>query len=119
MENNSSVSLMRIFVSSTDKDGHQPLYESIVFKAREFGLAGATVTRGILGFGASSVIHSYKFWEVTEKIPVIVEVIDNEEKVDAFYQTVAPMLESMRFGCMVTRQKIDILLNQAGSKKQH
>jgi uncharacterized protein len=59
------------------------MYESIVFKAKEAGLAGATVIKGIFGYGASSVIHSYKFWEISEKLPVVVEIVDTEEKVMA------------------------------------
>ncbi|MBZ4675919.1 MAG: hypothetical protein JG782_538 [Anaerophaga sp.] len=109
-------SMLRIYISSTDKDGHQPLFESIVFKAREAGISGATAIRGALGFGASSVIHSYKFWEVAEKVPMVVEIIDSDDKIDAFYENISPMLEDMRYGCLVIRERVDILLNKKGKK---
>lgn len=117
MENNSEALSLRIFISSTDKYDGKILHETIVFKAKESGLAGATVTKGILGFGASSVIHSYKFWEVTEKLPVIVEIIDKKEKVLEFYESIKPILESMRYGCLVATEKVDIMLYKTGKEK--
>jgi hypothetical protein len=118
MESATKSSILRIYISSTDKDGHQPLSESIVFKAREAGIAGATVIKGVLGFGASSVIHSYKFWEVTEKVPMVVEIIDSDDKIDAFYERIRPLLEEMRYGCMVIRENADVLLVKSGKKKK-
>ena len=117
MENNSQAALLRIFISSTDKMEHTSLYEAIVLKAKKQGLAGATVTRGMLGYGASSVIHSAKFWEVTEKIPAVVEIIDEEEKVKAFYESIRSHLEKMRYGCLVTIEKVDVLLYKSGNKR--
>ncbi len=93
------------------------LYEHIVFKAKEADLAGATVLKGMLGFGASSVIHSYKFWEVTEKIPTLIQIVDEEKKIKDFFETIRPTLESMRNGCLVTTQKIDVLLYKSGKNK--
>jgi PII-like signaling protein len=118
MEKNRKVSVLRIYISSTDKDGHQPLYESLVFKARKQGLAGATAIKGALGFGASSVIHSYKFWEVTEKVPMIVEVIDNDERISAFYESIRSLLEEMPYGCLVIREKVDVWLKKSGKSKK-
>ncbi|MDD4109482.1 MAG: DUF190 domain-containing protein [Prolixibacteraceae bacterium] len=114
MQTNSS--LLRIFISSTDRDKQQLLYESLVLKAKSAGLKGATVLKGILGFGASSVIHSYRFWEVTEKLPVVIEIIDDNEKINAFYESITPLLESMRYGCLVTRERVDVLLYKKGEK---
>jgi len=108
--------MLRIFISSTDRDRQQLLYESLVLKAKEAGLKGATVLKGVLGYGASSVIHSYRFWEVTEKLPVVVEIVDDDEKVNAFYESVSPLLESMRYGCLITKEAVDILLYKKGSK---
>jgi hypothetical protein len=116
MEKNSKALLLRIFISSTDKTGQEILYEDIVFKAKKAGLAGATVLKGMLGFGASSVIHSYKFWEVTEKIPTLIQIVDEEEKVMNFYETIRPTLESMKYGCLVTTQYVNVLLYKAGEK---
>ncbi|WP_291857076.1 DUF190 domain-containing protein [Marinilabilia sp.] len=114
MEKNRKVSVLRIYISSTDKEGHQPLYESIVFKAREAGLAGATVTKGVLGFGTSSVINSYKFWEVMEKVPVVVEIIDEYKRIEGFYASISSMLEDMPYGCLVTCDTTNLLLKKSG-----
>ena len=110
--------LLRVFISSTDKLDKDTLYESIVFKAKEAGLAGATVYKGAMGYGASSVIHSYKFWEVAEKLPVVVEIIDEEEKVMAFYDAIRKDLEAIRYGCLVTMEDVTVLLNKAGQKRE-
>jgi PII-like signaling protein len=116
MEKQSGAALLRIFVSSTDKYEHQLLHEYIVFKAKERGLAGATVLKGMLGFGASSVIHSYKFWEMGEKVPVVIELVDEESKVRAFGDFLLPLLESLRYGCLVTMQPVEVLLYKTGGK---
>lgn len=116
MKNNTKNLLMRIFISSTDKRKDGLLYEQIVFKAKNFGLAGATVLKGILGYGASSVIHSYKFWEVTEKLPTIIEIVDEKKKVLDFYETIRQDLEAMSYGCLVTTEKINVLMYKSGKK---
>jgi len=116
MENNSSALVMRIFVSSTDKHKDGLIYEYIVLKAKEYGLAGATVFKGILGYGASSVIHSYKFWEVSEKLPVAIEIIDEEKKILSFYDTIKPVLETIRYGCLVTIEKTNVMMYKSGIK---
>ena len=110
-------SILRIYISSTDKNGSVPLSEFLVFEAKKEGIAGATVIRGILGYGASSVIHSYKFWEVSDKLPEVVELIDDESKINAFYEKILPHLQEMKYGCLVTRSQTDILLNKPGKKR--
>ena len=117
MENNARNALLRIFVSSTDQIRQDPVSESIVFAAKKEGIAGATVFRGILGYGASSVIHSYKFWEITDKLPVVIELIDEEAKIRSFYETIKPQLDAMRYGCLVTIENIEVLLFKSGKKK--
>ncbi len=117
MKNNSSATILRIYLSSTDKIQNEILYESIVFKAKDAGLAGATVIKGIFGYGASSVIHSYKFWEISEKLPVVVEIADTEENVLKFYDSIRPTLESMRYGCLVVAEKVNVLLDKPGAKR--
>jgi len=107
---------LRIFISSTDKHKDGLLYEHIVIKAKEYGLAGSTVFKGILWYGASSIIHSYKFWEVTEKLPTVIEIIDDERNILSFYETIKPVLESMRFGCLVATEKTKILMYKTGKK---
>lgn len=117
MKSNTTAILLRIFISSTDKAESEVLYEDIVFKAKKAGLAGATVLKGMLGYGASSIIHSYKFWEVTEKIPTLIQIVDEEEKIMTFFETIRPILESMRHGCLVTTQEVNVLLYKSGQKK--
>jgi uncharacterized protein len=117
MKNQSSATILRIYLSSTDKERTEILYESIVFKAKDSGLAGTTVIKGIFGYGASSVIHSYKFWEISEKLPVVVEIVDTEEKVLAFYETIRPTLESMRYGCLVVTERVNVLLDKPGKRR--
>lgn len=75
-----SHSVLKIYASSTDRLGSGLLYETVVYRAREAGISGATVYRGVMGYGLSSHIHTSKFWELTEKLPVVVELIDTEEK---------------------------------------
>jgi uncharacterized protein len=119
MQNHSQATLLRIFISSTDKIKDEILYESIVLQAKAFGLAGATVTKGVLGYGASSVIHSYKFWELSDKLPIIIEITDESEKINSFYETIRPHLEEMRNGCLVTLSTAEVLLYKSGKKKQY
>ena len=117
MKNNTANALLRIFVSSTDHNNQDLLCSSIVFAAKKEGISGATVLKGILGYGASSVIHSYKFWEVSDKLPVVIELIDEEEKIRHFYETIRPHLESMRYGCLVTIQNVEVMLFKSGKSR--
>ena len=114
MKINSPAGLLRIFVSSTDRNKQDLLSESIVLAAKNEGISGATVLKGILGYGASSVIHSYKFWEITDKLPIVIEIIDNEDKIRNFYEKIRPQLESMRYGCLVTFEKTEVLMFKSG-----
>lgn len=109
--------IMRVFVSSTDKYEQKPLYEFIVLEARKQGLAGATVLKGIMGFGSTSTISTSKFWEISEKIPVIVEIIDKAEKVDLFYEMIKPFFLELKKGIMVTLDKTNIVYCRTGEKK--
>ena len=85
MENNTQAGILRIYISSTDQFRQTPLYEFSVLLAKKEKIAGATVLKGMLGYGASSVIHSYKFWEVSDKVPTVIELIDEENKLLSFY----------------------------------
>lgn len=117
MENNTHAGILRIYISSTDSTDHSPLYEDITFKAKKEGMAGVTVLKGLLGFGASSVIHSNKFWELSEKVPTVIELVDDENKLMAFYKLIRFELESMKYGCLVTFDKTQVLLYKSGQKK--
>ncbi|HPD95628.1 MAG: DUF190 domain-containing protein [Bacteroidales bacterium] len=107
---------LRIYISSTDKLKNSLLYETLVYQAKRYGLAGATVTKGIMGYGVSSVVHSYKFWEISEKVPVVVEVLDEEPLIEKFYHIILPYLKNMRYGCLVTVDKVDVWLSKPGEK---
>ncbi|HNX83523.1 MAG: DUF190 domain-containing protein [Bacteroidales bacterium] len=110
-------SVLKVFASSTDRLGSQLLYEAVVLRAREAGISGATVYRGMMGYGLSSHIHSSKFWELTEKLPVVVELIDTEEKLRTFYEVIAPELESLPKGCLVTISPVEVILHKSGEKQ--
>ena len=97
--------LLRIFVGERDRHGHDPLYEAIVVKAREQGLSGATALRGVLGFGASSVLHTAKLLELSDDLPMVVEIVDTEEKVRGFL----PVLDGMMSSGLVTLEKVQVL----------
>lgn len=97
--------LLRIFIGENDRHGRIPLYEAIVLKAREVHLAGATVLRGAIGFGHSSRIHTTKILGLSEDLPVIIEIVDVEDKIQAFVEQLNGMLGS----ALVTLEKVQIL----------
>ena len=97
--------LLRIFVGENDKSGNLPVYEAIVLKAREMGLAGATVLRGHVGFGASSHIHTTKILRLAQDLPVIIEIVDAPDKIEKFL----PALNGMMSSGLVTMEKVQVL----------
>jgi uncharacterized protein len=101
--------LLRIFVGESDRHGHHPLYESIVLKAREQGLAGATVLRGVMGFGKHSILHTTKILRLSEDLPMIVEIVDSQEKIDKFL----PTLDEMISDGLVTLERVKVLQYKA------
>jgi Uncharacterized conserved protein len=117
MEIKGEAKLLRIFISNTDKFKHNLLYEMVVFAAKRYGLAGATVLKGVMGYGSSSVVRSVKFWEITEKLPVVIEIVDESEKIDMFVDKILPWFDKLRYGCMITVEKANIVLYKQGSKK--
>jgi uncharacterized protein len=117
METGENVKVLRVYTSSTDKLKHTPLYEMLVYAARRNGLAGATVHKGVMGYGGSSVVHSAKFWETNDKLPVVVEIIDESPKIEAFFEVIKPYLESVRYGCLVTIEDANVVFYKTGIKK--
>jgi PII-like signaling protein len=111
---NTEYSKLRIKASSTDSIGSKLLYQYITELARDSGISGATVYRGIMGYGASSTISSSRFWELTEKLPVVIELIDKTEMLEAFYEGIKQDLYDMPKGCLVTIEPIQILLQKKG-----
>ncbi len=102
--------LLRIFLGEMDKFEHRPLYEVIVLKAREAGLAGATVLRGVEGFGAvSRVIHTAKILRLSEDLPIVIEIVDTEDKLRNFLPAVDELFEKTGCGGMVTIEKAEIV----------
>jgi len=97
--------LLRIFIGEDDRDGGHPLYESIVLKAREMHLAGATVLRGGMGFGHSSRLHTTKILRLSEDLPIVIEIVDSEEKINAFL----PIIETVMASGLVTLEKVQVL----------
>ena len=97
--------LLRIFVGEDDRYGHQPLYQAIVLKARETHLAGATVLRGPMGYGHSSRLHTAKILRLSEDLPVVVEIIDSEEQINAFL----PVLDAMMTSGLITLERVAVL----------
>jgi PII-like signaling protein len=97
--------LLRIFLGESDKWHSKPLYEAIVLKARELHLAGATVLRGPMGFGHSSRLHTAKILRLSEDLPLLIEIVDAEEKINAFL----PELDAMIGSGLVTLEKVKVL----------
>lgn len=97
--------LLTIFIGESDKAGRRPLYEAIVLKAREAGLAGATVLRGVMGYGKNSVLHTAKILRLSGDLPMIIEIVDSLEKVEAFL----PTLDGMITDGLVTLEKIRVI----------
>jgi PII-like signaling protein len=102
--------LLRIFLGETDRYEHKPLYELLVLKARELGLAGATVLRGVQGFGADSrVIHTAKVLRLSEDLPIVVEIVDSEEKIRSFLPVVDDLFAKVGCGSMVTIERAEVI----------
>lgn len=112
--NRSEHSILKIHASTTDRLGSKLLYQHIVELAREKGITGATVYRGIMGYGSSSKISSSRFWELTEKLPVVIELIDRTERLELFYEEIREELLSMPKGCLVALEPVSILLQKKG-----
>ncbi len=96
--------LLRVFIGEGDQRDHRPLYEQIVLKARELNLAGATVLRGIMGFGANSRIHSAKLLTLSEDLPMVIEIVDTQEKIE----TLLPFIDDTVEEGLVTLEKIKV-----------
>jgi len=97
--------LLRIFIGESERSDHKPLYEAIVLKAREMQLGGATVLRGPMGFGKSSRLHSAKLLRLSEDLPMVIEIVDSQEKIDAFI----PVLDKMMGSGLITVEKVQVL----------
>ena len=104
--------LLRIFIGESDRWHGMPLYEAIVRKAREVGLAGATVLRGLEGFGARSRIHTVKILRLSEDLPIVVEIVDRAQRIEEFL----PLLDEMVTEGMITVEKVHIIAYRHGKQ---
>ncbi len=112
--------VLRIYIGSLDKHGHKPMYESIVLEAKKFGILGATVFRGVLSYGANSVIHSAKIWELSADLPVTIELVDKKEKIEAFVAYLQDIYEGDSFGGLITTYEVEVIAykaHKAGKKR--
>ena len=106
--------LLRIFIGESDRYQHRPLYEAIVLRARELELAGATVLRGPMGFGKSSHLHTAKILRLSMDLPIVIEIVDSEEKINAFL----PALDKMIGGGLVTLERAKVIRYQDQRKSE-
>lgn len=97
--------LLRVYIGETDRSEGKPLYEQIVLKARELGLAGATVVRGVMGFGAASRIHTAKILRLSDDLPVVVEIVDTEEKLEPLLAYLEVVVDEG----LVTTERVSVL----------
>src|SRR5213075_1366484 len=109
MELQGQSKLLRIFVGEVDRIGHQLLYEAILMAAKEKGLAGGTVLKGIMSYGDSSRIHVARLIELSEDLPIVIEIVDHAEKIDAFIPIVNDLFEKCGRGGLITIEKVDVL----------
>jgi uncharacterized protein len=105
--------LLRIFIGESDLYQHRPLYEAIVLKVRELQLAGVTVLRGPMGFGKSSDLHTAKILRLSMDLPIVIEIVDTEEKINAFL----PVLDEMMGGGLVTLERAKVIRYQDQEKR--
>jgi PII-like signaling protein len=97
--------LLRVFIGENDRDNGRPLYESIVLRAREMQIAGATVMRGAMGYGHSSRLHTTKILRLSEDLPLVIEIVDSEDKINAFL----PVLDAIMTSGLVTLEKVQVV----------
>lgn len=105
--------LLRIFIGESDRHGAQPLYTAIVQAARAAGLSGATVFKGIEGFGGHSVVHAARVFDLSNDLPVLIEIIESEEKIRAFL----PSLDAMMQEGLITMETVEMIQYAAGPPK--
>ena len=114
MVNNPDAKLLRIFLGESDKYHQQPLYETIVFEAKKQGLSGATVLRGIMGFGPNSKIHTAKLFDISSDLPIVVEIVDTLEKINEFVKIVEQLFEDSKSGGLITMEKAEVIRYKSG-----
>lgn len=114
METPTKAKILKIYVSSTDRVNKVLLYETIARKAKEFGMQGVTALRARLGYGPSSELRSTRFFELVEKFPIVLELVDVPEKIDGFIDHIKPFIESQPKGCLMASHEINVHLVKKG-----
>lgn len=109
--------LLRIFIGESDLIHHVPVYEKIVTEARIAGLAGATVTKGVMGFGGSSRIHTAKILRLSEDLPIVVEIVDEEKKIENFIPELVKIFEEANSGGLITMERVNIIKYTVADKR--
>lgn len=105
--------LLRIYLGESDRAGHKPLYQAIVERMRERGLAGATVLRGIEGFGAKQHLHTTRILRLSEDLPILIEAVDTEEKIRA----ILPAIDDMIGDGLITLERVEVVTYRAGASR--
>lgn len=108
MENQSQGKKLKIYLGESDKSGGKLLYEVITLKARSMGLSGATVFKAVMGFGAKSHLHTSKILRLSEDLPIIIEIIDNEAKINDFLPQVEEIIDAAKCGVLITLEDVEI-----------
>ncbi len=113
MKEQSAGKLLRIFVGESDRRGHQPLYTAIVEAARKAGLAGATVFKGIEGYGGHSVVHAARVFDLSTDLPVLIEIVDSEDRIREFL----PILDGLVSDGLVTLETVEVIAYRTGTPR--
>ncbi len=116
MDKSEKTGIVKVYLSETDKVNGRALFEEIVYEARKAGIAGATVTRGIMSFGKSHAIHTMKIFALSDKLPVIIEIVDNIEKLDEFVKIINELMDKSKKGGLVTFQELEVIRYVSGEK---
>lgn len=118
MVNSPDSKLLRIFIGETDQLEHEPLYERIVYEAKKQGLAGATVLKGIMSYGATSHIHKGKLVAISEDMPMVIEIVDEEANINEFLDTLEKLFEKAGCGGLITMEKMHVIRYEPKNKEK-
>jgi PII-like signaling protein len=116
MDENEKIKLLAIYTGETEKYNFRPLYEAIVYAAKKSGLAGATVIRGIMSYGANSKVHTAKIFALSNDLPVKIEIIDTEEKLRKFIEVVKKMFAKSASAGIITLKDVEVIMYQSSKK---
>ena len=118
MENSQDIKLPRIFVGESDKHHGRPMYETIVIEAKRTGLRGATGLRGLMGFGANSLIHRAGLLEISSDLPMVIEIVDQESKIRSFIDLVKKLFTEADSGGLITLERVEVVKWEGSKEKE-